>query len=128
MWEHQKSSASRFVSTIRVQLAEGLHSYYTVVSSSGLGRSPLRSGNSSSNLFATTKLFKLITMQKQMNKTNMSVGTTLLSTLLTVLFVGLKLCNVIDWSWIWVLSPLWIDWALTFIILIIFVICVAFFD
>ena len=128
MWEHQKSSASRFVSTIRVQLAEGLHSYYTVVSSSGLGRSPLRSGNSSSNLFATTKLiFKLITMQKQIDKINMSSSISL-STLLTVLFVGLKLCNVIDWSWIWVLSPLWISWALTLIILIILIICVAFFD
>ena len=28
--------------------------------------------------------------------------------LLTVLFVGLKLTNVIAWSWWWVLSPLWI--------------------
>jgi hypothetical protein len=26
-------------------------------------------------------------------------------TLLTVLFVGLKLTNYIDWSWWWVLSP-----------------------
>ena len=28
--------------------------------------------------------------------------------LLTVLFVGLKLTDHIDWSWWWVLSPLWI--------------------
>jgi len=28
--------------------------------------------------------------------------------LLTVLFIGLKLADVIDWSWWWVLSPLWI--------------------
>jgi len=28
--------------------------------------------------------------------------------LLTVLFVGLKLTGHIDWSWWWVLSPLWI--------------------
>lgn len=27
---------------------------------------------------------------------------------LTVLFVGLKLTDNIDWSWWWVLSPLWI--------------------
>ena len=26
-------------------------------------------------------------------------------TLLTILFVGLKLTNYIDWSWWWVLSP-----------------------
>jgi hypothetical protein len=28
--------------------------------------------------------------------------------LLTVLFVGLKLTSHIDWSWWWVLSPLWV--------------------
>ncbi len=28
--------------------------------------------------------------------------------LLTVAFVVLKLCDVIAWSWWWVLSPLWI--------------------
>ena len=28
--------------------------------------------------------------------------------LLTVLFIGLKLTNYIDWSWWWVLGPLWI--------------------
>ena len=27
---------------------------------------------------------------------------------LTIAFVVLKLCNVIPWSWWWVLSPLWI--------------------
>ena len=31
------------------------------------------------------------------------------ATLLTVAFVVLKLCNVIDWSWWWVLSPMWIQ-------------------
>lgn len=28
--------------------------------------------------------------------------------LLTILFIGLKLTNYIDWSWWWVLSPIWI--------------------
>lgn len=28
---------------------------------------------------------------------------------LTVLFIGLKLTGHIDWSWWWVLSPLWIS-------------------
>lgn len=32
--------------------------------------------------------------------------------LLTLLFVGLKLTDHIDWSWWWVLSPLWISVAL----------------
>ncbi len=31
--------------------------------------------------------------------------------LLTVLFIGLKLTHYIDWSWLWVLSPLWISFA-----------------
>jgi hypothetical protein len=39
--------------------------------------------------------------------------------LLTVLFVGLKLTNVIAWPWLWVLSPLWIPLLLMIIILII---------
>lgn len=28
--------------------------------------------------------------------------------LLSVLFIGLKLTNHIDWSWWWVLSPMWL--------------------
>jgi hypothetical protein len=28
--------------------------------------------------------------------------------LLAVLFIGLKLTHYIDWSWWWVLSPLWL--------------------
>ncbi len=28
--------------------------------------------------------------------------------LLTILFIGLKLSGVILWGWLWVLSPLWI--------------------
>lgn len=31
-----------------------------------------------------------------------------LSILLTILFVGLKLCDVITWIWGWVVSPFWI--------------------
>ena len=39
--------------------------------------------------------------------------------LLTVLFVALKLTDVIDWSWWWVLSPLWIGLALGIALLVI---------
>jgi len=28
--------------------------------------------------------------------------------MLLMLFMGLKLVGVIDWSWLWVLSPLWV--------------------
>jgi hypothetical protein len=31
--------------------------------------------------------------------------------LLTILFIVLKLTNVIDWSWWWVFAPLWIPVA-----------------
>jgi hypothetical protein len=27
--------------------------------------------------------------------------------MLTILFIGLKLTGFVDWSWVWVLSPLW---------------------
>lgn len=30
---------------------------------------------------------------------------------LTILFIALKLTHVIDWSWWWVLAPLWIPVA-----------------
>lgn len=39
--------------------------------------------------------------------------------LLTVAFVILKLCHVIDWSWWWVLAPTWIPLALAAAILIV---------
>ena len=34
--------------------------------------------------------------------------------LLTVLFIGLKLGDVIDWSWWFVLSPIWITMLIVF--------------
>ena len=39
------------------------------------------------------------------------------STLLLIAFIVLKLCHVIEWSWLWVLSPLWIPLALSIIII-----------
>ena len=41
------------------------------------------------------------------------------SGLLTIAFIVLKLTNVIDWSWWWVLSPLWISASLVILIMII---------
>lgn len=44
-----------------------------------------------------------------MNNNEIKVRSTpSLPALLTVLFVGLKLTGYIDWSWWWVLSPIWI--------------------
>lgn len=39
--------------------------------------------------------------------------------ILLIAFVILKLCHVIDWSWWWVLSPLWIPFILLIIIIIL---------
>lgn len=39
--------------------------------------------------------------------------------LLTLLFIGLKLTGHIAWSWIWVLSPIWIAWSIALLILVI---------
>lgn len=39
------------------------------------------------------------------------------STLLLLAFIILKLCKIIDWSWWWVLSPLWIGLLITLVVL-----------
>lgn len=39
--------------------------------------------------------------------------------LLTIVFIVLKLCGVISWSWVWVLSPLWIGFVGGIIIIFI---------
>ena len=41
---------------------------------------------------------------------------------LLIVFIVLKLCKVINWSWWWVLSPFWIPLGLAVILLLISVI------
>ena len=36
--------------------------------------------------------------------------------LLQVAFIVLKLCKVIKWSWLWVLSPMWITTAIVILL------------
>lgn len=38
------------------------------------------------------------------------------TSMLTLLFVGLKLGGVIEWSWWWVLSPVWITAGLAAVV------------
>jgi len=52
-----------------------------------------------------------------MEKNEVATGGTSLCTLLTVAFVVLKLTGFIDWSWWWVLSPIWIPTALVLVVL-----------
>ena len=42
------------------------------------------------------------------------------SGLLAVLFIGLKLTHIINWSWWWVLAPIWIGAG--FVLLVLFII------
>ena len=37
--------------------------------------------------------------------------------LLTIVFIVLKLCKVISWSWVWVLAPTWIPLAVGLILI-----------
>ena len=52
----------------------------------------------------------------------------MLSALLTVVFVTLKLCNVINWSWWWVISPVCIYIAICLLLIIIVAIFLKFTD
>lgn len=53
------------------------------------------------------------------DKANISVQGTPIALVLTVIFVTLKLTDNIDWSWWWVLSPIWISWIVLFVFFLI---------
>jgi len=42
-----------------------------------------------------------------------------LAEVLTLIFVTLKLTDGIDWSWWWVLSPMWITYGLALLIVLV---------
>ena len=59
---------------------------------------------------STSSLLNLPTTMNNQNKsTSGGIG---FAGLLTIVFITLKLCNVIAWSWWWVLSPIWISLGL----------------
>ena len=58
-----------------------------------------------------------------MENTKVKVKGTGFCGLLTIAFIVLKLCGVINWGWIWVLAPLWISWL--FVLFVITVTCIA---
>ena len=41
--------------------------------------------------------------------------------LLTIVFIVLKLVGVISWSWLWVLSPIWIVLLIVIALVIVYV-------
>ena len=56
---------------------------------------------------------------KTMSSSSSSSGGISFTGALTILFIGLKLTNVITWSWWWVLSPIWISLSIVVFILLI---------
>lgn len=58
------------------------------------------------------------------NNSNTTTGITFTG-LLQIVFIVLKLCNVINWSWWWVLAPTWFGFAIAIICFVIALICVV---
>jgi membrane protein YdbS with pleckstrin-like domain len=61
-------------------------------------------------------------MSNQSSKNGNAVG---LPAILLVVFVVLKLTHVIEWSWWWVLSPLWIPLAFALVVLLVATVVLA---
>lgn len=40
------------------------------------------------------------------------------ASLLAIVFIVLKLCNVITWSWWWVLAPIWIPFGVALVLIV----------
>lgn len=57
-------------------------------------------------------------MENNENNVNVSSGIGFMG-VLQIVFIVLKLVKVINWSWIWVLSPTWIPFSITVICLLI---------
>lgn len=59
-------------------------------------------------------------MKKEHNTTTSSgIGFT---GLLTIVFIVLKLLGFITWSWVWVLSPIWIEAIIVVLLLAVLII------
>ena len=56
-----------------------------------------------------------------MKNKNINVSFGGFGTLLGIAFIILKLCKVITWSWVWVLAPIWISFALGLVIFIVYI-------
>lgn len=54
-----------------------------------------------------------------MDKKSSSKGISF-SGVLQIVFIVLKLCHIIDWKWVWVLAPTWIDIIIAIVLAIIY--------
>lgn len=57
-----------------------------------------------------------------MSENNPRVTGLTLPWVLTIVFMVLKLCKVINWKWIWVFAPVWLSLALAVVAGIIYII------
>lgn len=62
---------------------------------------------------------------EEYNKTNPHPAGCSIVGVLTVVFIALKLTGVINWSWWWVLSPIWITALLVFALAFIAAVVIA---
>ena len=60
-------------------------------------------------------IFRRHTMDKH-SGSNSGIG---FCSLLALLFIALKLTGFIHWSWLWVLSPIWINLAIWVVLVLI---------
>lgn len=56
------------------------------------------------------------------NTSSSSSGGIGFSGLLAIVFITLKLTHVIAWSWVWVLAPVWIGFAIFAVIIALYLI------
>jgi len=57
-----------------------------------------------------------------MAESNSSSGGIGFCGVLTIVFIVLKLVGTIDWSWWWVLSPIWIPLAVVLLLCVLYVV------
>lgn len=55
---------------------------------------------------------------KDQNRVSVNIGPGFLG-ILGLIFITLKLTHYIDWSWWWVLAPIWIPFAFVAVVLVI---------
>ena len=58
-------------------------------------------------------------MEKNNNASSGGIG---FVGLLTICFIVLKLIGIINWSWLWVISPIWISAIIVIVLAIVFII------
>ena len=64
-------------------------------------------------------------MSKSNNSSGSAAGGVGFCGLLAIAFIVLKLLGVINWSWIWVLSPIWIPIISVIVITTIFLVFIT---